>query len=168
MKVEFNIPEMAVANIIQRHGTLDISKFVTVEITLPNGSLYSHNGTIYFIDNQVTASTGTIRQRARFPNPDAVLTPNEYVKVRLVVTQKRSTILIPKIAIMEDMTGSVALVVKDGKVERRQLKTGHGFDRNMEVISGISDGDWVITEGMLKVRPGMTVNAKLDTSSTRE
>ena len=169
MKVEFNIPETAIGISIQKHGNLaGVCKSIVPTILLPNGSQYPHVGTIYFIDNQVTSTTGTIRLRARFPNPNATLTPNEYVKIHLVFGANRSAILIPEIAIAEDMTGKVVMVVKDGKVERRQVKTGQSRETNIEVVSGIAEGEWVVTEGLLKIRHGIAVNPKLDTPSTTE
>ena len=166
MKVEFNVPESAMVSSFQKHGTLiGTGKLVVPKIVLPNGSPYTHDGAIYFIDNQISSGTGTISLRARFPNPDAMLTPNEYVKIRLVFKERQSAILIPQIAIEEDMTGKLVMVVKDGKVERRQVKTGQSHETNIEVLSGVAEGDWVVTEGLLKIRPGMAVDAKLDTAA---
>ncbi len=163
MKVEFNIPEPAIASSFQKRGnTPGTGKLVVPSIILPNGSPYPHEGSIYFLDNQITSATGTISVRARFPNPDAILIPNEYVKIRLVFKEKIPTILIPQIATTDDMTGKFVMVVKDGKVERRQIKTGQSHDANVEVLSGLAEGEWVVTEGLLKIRPGMAVDPKLD------
>jgi len=163
MKVEFNIPEAAAATVIQKYGSMDIaSKLIIAKIRLPNGSLYPHDGAIYFTDNQIDPTTGTIMQRARFPNPNAILAPSEYVKILLIFSKKQPVILIPQIALVEDITGTLAMVVKDGKVERRQIKTGQTHGNSIEVVSGVTEGDWVVTEGLLKIRHGMSVNAKLD------
>ena len=167
MKVEFNVPETAVATVIEKFGSIDRAcKLMSAEIILPNGALYPHNGNIYFIDNQISANTGTIRQRARFPNPDSVLTPNEYVTIRVFFKEKKPVILVPQIALVEDMTGTLVMMVKDGKVERRQVKTGQNHGQDIEIVSGVAEGDWVVTAGLLKIRNGMTVNAKLDKPAT--
>ncbi len=164
MKVEFNIPEPAVATIIEKFGGMDrVNKVMYAKIVLPNGTPYPHDGSIYFFDNQITTATGTIKQRARFPNPHAVLTPGEYFKVQLCSREKMSVILVPQIAIVEDMTGMLVMAVKNGKVERRRVTTGQNHGKDVEILSGLSEGEWVVTEGLLKIKQGMAVNAKLDT-----
>jgi len=168
MKVEFSIPEPAMANIIQKYGRVaGMKNKVVPRITLPNGAPYPKEGEIYFIDNQVDASTGTISIRARFANPDFQLTHNEYVKVRLSTKEPIQSILIPQIAIEEDMTGKFVMTVKDSKVDRRQVKTGQQHGTNIEIVVGVEEGEWVVVQGLLKIRPGMTVDAKLDSSASK-
>jgi len=162
MKVEFSVPETIFADVIEKYGDFDkASRAVIVKLTLPNGSPYKHEGSVYFSDNQVTAETGTIKMRARFPNPNSVLTANEYVRVVVMRKNKIPAILIPQTAVVEDMTGTVAMVVKDSKVERRAIKVGSTFGHKVEVLSGVAAGEWVVTEGLIKIRNGMSVNAKL-------
>jgi membrane fusion protein (multidrug efflux system) len=162
MKVECNVPETALAFINEKYGSFDdITKFITPRIILPNGTVYQSDGVIYFTDNQVTANTGTFKLRSRFPNPKTELLPNEYVKVILTINKKRPMTLIPQTAVTEDMTGSVVMTVKDGKADRRNVKTGQTHGPSIEILSGIENGDWVVTEGLIKIRHGMPVSAKL-------
>lgn len=164
VKIEFFIPESIVVGIRQKAGSMSAAtKTVTSRITLPNGAPYPHKGEIYFSDNEVNTSTGTLLVRARFPNTDGIVTPGQYVKVKLETNDKVSAILIPQVSIQRDQTGELVMVVKPDKtVERRQIKTGQAYDTDIEVVSGLAEGDLVISQGLMKVRPGMTVEVTMD------
>ncbi len=167
MKVEFSVPESVVIDIRQREGPMDnIASMIIPRIILPNGTEYPIDGRIYFSDNVVNMSTGTLLVRARFENPNGLLNAGEYVKVRLVDKDKTSSIMIPTVAIQRDQTGEFVLAVdKDSKVQRRIVKTGQVHGTNIVILEGISEGDRVIVRGVLKVRPGMTANVSIEGSA---
>lgn len=164
MKVEFSVPESIVIDIRQRDGSMEnVVSRVIPRIILANGTEYPLDGRIYFSDNVVNTTTGTLLVRARFENPKALLNPGEYVKVKLGDKDKTTSIMIPAVAIQRDQTGEYVLIVdKDSKVQRRHVKIGQVHGSNIVILDGISEGDKVIVKGVLKVRTGMVANASLE------
>jgi len=161
VKVEFNVPEPIVVSLTQRDGDIErVAAEVTPKLILSNGTEYPLDGKIYFADNNINTVTGTLLIRARFENPKNILTPGQYVRVKIERKEKTPSILIPAIAIIRDQTGEIVYVVdKDSKVERRLVKTGQISGLNIVILEGLSEGENVIVQGILKVRPGVTVNA---------
>lgn len=125
-------------------------------------------GTVTFRDTQLTATTGTILLRADVPNPNGVLTPNLFVRVRLPVGQPKQSTLVPEEAVSNDQGLKFVYVVNDkDEVEYRQVKMGLqvGTDVVVEPVpgkanSGVAAGDRVIVEGVQRVRKGMKVTVK--------
>ncbi len=131
---------------------------LTPKIKLANGQIYPHDGKLDFIDNRVDASTGTIKVRVEFPNPDKVLLPGQFVNVTLVSAEPVNQIVVPQTAIQENQTGPFVLVVdKDNKVGIRPVKTGQRRGTEISVTEGLTAGETIIIEGIQKVRPGATV-----------
>jgi membrane fusion protein (multidrug efflux system) len=159
VKVEFNVPEHLIVSILQRDGSMAKAEAdIIPRIALANGTEYPIDGNIYFSNNEVNISTGTMLIRARFPNPNGILTAGEYVKVRLIKKTKTPSILIPAIAIQRDQVGEFVFVVdKDSKVQRRTVKTGQLSGLSIVILEGLSEGENVIVQGVLKARPGMAV-----------
>jgi RND family efflux transporter MFP subunit len=119
---------------------------------------FTHRGTIDFVDNQIDPSTGTIRVRAVLPNTNRLLAPGVFVRVRLPVGEARPGILVTERAIGTDQDRKFVYVVNDKNVvEYRPVKLGalHGDLR--AVTEGIAPGEWVVVNGLQRVRPGVTV-----------
>jgi len=130
----------------------------TPKIKLANDQVYPHDGKLDFIDNRVDASTGTIKVRVEFPNPDELILPGQFVNVTLVSSEPENQIVVPQTAIQENQTGPFVLVVdKDNKVGIRPVKTGQRKDAEISVMDGLAVGEMIIVEGIQKVRPGATV-----------
>ncbi len=127
-------------------------------------------GTVDFIDNQLSATTGTITVRATVPNPKGVLTPNLFVRVRLPIGAAKPSVLVPEEAIFTDQgLKQVWIVNAKEEAEYRQVKVGLqvGTDVVVEPVpdkagSGVAAGERVITEGGQRVRRGMKVTVKSD------
>ncbi|MHA1564061.1 MAG: efflux RND transporter periplasmic adaptor subunit, partial [Alphaproteobacteria bacterium] len=120
--------------------------------------IYPHDGKLDYIDNRVDASTGTIKVRVEFPNPDELLLPGQFVNVTLVSAKPENQIVVPQTAIQENQTGPFVLVVdKDNKVGIRPVKTGQRKGTEIAVTEGLTVGETIIVEGIQKVRPGATV-----------
>jgi len=129
-----------------------------VLVALADEEGFPHRGAIDFVDNQVDPSTGTIRVRAVLPNPDRLLAPGLFVRVRLPVDEPRPGVLVVDRAIGTDQDRKYVLVVNDKNVvEYRQVKLGalHGGLR--AVAEGLAPGEWVIVNGIQRARPGVTV-----------
>ena len=140
---------------------LAADKNLHLELILADGSTYPHEGSFYFADRQVNESTGAIRLAGLFPNPDNILRPGGYGKVRAVVRLQQDALLVPQRAVSE-LQGAyqVAAVDADNKVSIRTVKVGDRVGNQWIIADGLKPGERVIAEGVQKVRPGMQVNPK--------
>jgi membrane fusion protein (multidrug efflux system) len=128
-----------------------------VEIVLADGTTYGHKGRVNFSDARVDTTTGTIDARAVFPNPDRALMPGQFVRVRVNGASRPHAILVPQRAVLEGPDGKFVFVVRDGKAEPRPVQVGDWHDRQWIISQGLEEGDAVIVEGVVKVRPGAPV-----------
>jgi len=129
------------------------------ELILADGSLYPHRGRLAFTDRLVDPSTGTLLVDVAFPNPDRIIRPGQYGRVRIAIDTERNAILVPQKAVQElQATYSVAVVQNDNTVEIRQVTTGPRVGDLWVIREGLHAGDRVVVEGLQKVRPGVTVN----------
>ena len=133
-------------------------KRIPLHLVLSDGREYEHTGTISFADREVSAATGTIRIAGVFPNPNNLLRPGGYGRVRLSVTTVPGALLVPQRAVTE-LQGShqVAVVGSDNVVSIRPVVVGDRVGKLWIVTSGVKAGERVIVEGLLKVRQGTTV-----------
>ena len=116
-------------------------------------------GTIDFVDNQYDRSSGTIRVRAAFPNADLFITPGQFGRVRVPMSQMRPTLLVPDAAVVTDQSVKMLFTVApDGTVVPKPVELGPVTGDNLRVIrSGITPDDQVIISGLLRARPGAKV-----------
>jgi RND family efflux transporter MFP subunit len=140
---------------------LAADKNLKLQLILADGSTYEHGGTFYFADRQVNESTGAIRIAGLFPNPNNVLRPGGYGRVRAVVQMQHDALLVPQRAVSE-LQGSyqVAVVDNDNKVSIRPVTVGPQVDARWVIAGGLNPGERVVAEGVQKVRPGIRVNPK--------
>lgn len=132
----------------------------SVSLTLANGSSYDKPGEVTFVDSEVAEGTDTILVRAVFDNPDSHLRDGEFVVVKLESADETQVLTVPAQAISRNLAGNfVMLVADDGTVSQKQVDIGATVRGAVEIRGGLSEGDMVITEGLNKVRPGMTVDA---------
>jgi multidrug efflux system membrane fusion protein len=122
-----------------------------------NKEILAH-GTLISTDNQIDVTTGTVKLKAEFPNPDAKLFPNQFVNVRMVVDTHHGVVIVPSAAIQRNAQGTLVWVVKDDStVTGRQVTTGPTEGASTEVTSGLKDGERVITDGIDRIREGAKV-----------
>jgi RND family efflux transporter MFP subunit len=131
---------------------------------------WSLKGTIDFVDNQYDRSSGTIRVRAAFPNPDLFITPGQFGRVRVPMSQEKPTLLVPDAAVVTDQSTKMLFsVAADGTVAPKPVQLGPVTDDGLRVVnSGITADDQIIIKGLLRARPGQKVTpeqGKVDTSS---
>jgi membrane fusion protein (multidrug efflux system) len=109
----------------------------------------------------VNESTGAIRIAGLFPNPDNILRPGGYAKVRAVIRMQPGALLVPERAIAELQGGDqIAVVGPDNKVTIRTVKIGDAFGSERIVTEGLNPGERVVAEGIQKLRPGIQVNPR--------
>jgi membrane fusion protein, multidrug efflux system len=132
---------------------------VTVDLKLPDGSIYKPSGKIAFFNNQVNSQTGTVAVYADFPNPDRVLLPGGFMTVEVHHTKPGEEPLVPVEAMQTNQSGSYVLVVgADNRVEQRWVTLGRQIDQEFIVEKGLVGGERVIVAGVQKVKPGETVH----------
>jgi membrane fusion protein, multidrug efflux system len=140
---------------------LEADKKLRLQLILADGSTYPHDGTFYFADRQVNESTGAIRIAGLFPNPNNVLRPGGYARVRAVIRTEEAALLVPQRAVSELQGGyQVAVLDADNKVNIRTVTVGPQVDRRWVIASGLHSGERVVVEGVQKVRTGIRVNPK--------
>lgn len=137
----------------------DASRY-QVKVRLPDGSTYDQTGTVDFVGVRVDPSTDTVTIRAAFANPRRLLVDGALVGVIVQETEPQQALVVPQAAVLTDQGGSYVLVV-DGqsRVEQRRVEMGQVAGVNATVQSGLQEGERVVTDGLLKVRPGQTVQA---------
>lgn len=129
------------------------------ELVLADGSVYNHKGKLVFADRAVDPTTGTLGIEAEFPNPDHLLRPGQYTRVRAEIDRKKDAILVPQTAVQElQGTYSVAVVGSDNKVSLRPVQASDRIGSLWLIDSGLKPGEKIIIEGLQKVRDGVTVN----------
>ena len=134
---------------------------LNAELILADGSVYPHRGAFAFADRQVDVKTGTMRVATTFPNPGNVLRPGQYGKIRVAIATQKSALLVPQRAVTEMQGNHLVTVVGPGnKADVRPVKAGSRVDSLWLIEGGLQPGETVVVEGIMKVRPGMTVVPK--------
>jgi RND family efflux transporter MFP subunit len=129
---------------------------------LADGKPYKYPGHFYVANRQVNVQTGTIIIQGTFPNPDYLLRPGLYAKIRVAADTKRGALLVPQSAVLETQGQTqVAVVGADNRVSLRTVKTGKQAGALRIIEDGLQPGERVITEGLQKVSDGMEVRPRL-------
>ena len=131
---------------------------IEVRLVLENGTQYAVPGYLDFADQTVDPSTGSQTLRARFPNPDRLLLPGQFVRARIIAGSRRDGIAIPERAVqISNEEASVLIVERGNVVARRTIELGGQSGGKWVVLSGLKRGDLVIVDGWMKVQPGQKV-----------
>lgn len=130
-----------------------------VKIVLEDGTVYPREGVLQFRDVTVDPTTGSVTVRIIVPNSDYILLPGMYVRAVIQEGVNDQAILVPQEAVQRDRRSNpfVLVVNQEQKVEIRPVVLDRAIDNKWLVASGLSPGDHIIVEGIVKVRPGMTV-----------
>ncbi len=176
IRVYFEAPERGMIRFLERRsdgGGVVIDELEKVRLTLADGTVYEHEGTIDFVDSRVDPSTRTARIRAVFPNPDGKLASGLYGLVGYPDTfpnpEAPDSVVIPAVAVLRDIAGEYVWVVDGDNVVRRQgvvtgatvKHSGEDADavpsRDIIVTKGLSPQDRVVVAGLQRAREGATV-----------
>ena len=148
---------------LSREGKRDSARDfdIPAEMQLADETGFPHKGHMDFVDNRVDPNTGTLRARGVFPNPDHSLSPGFFARLRIPGSGKYPALLIPDRALGSDQAQKFVYVVNsEQKVEFRPVKIGPMIDGLRVVKEGLKPGQQIIAEGLLRVRPGIVVEAK--------
>ncbi len=150
---------------LARHLAKEVSKQqdeqkANFELILIDGSTYEHKGKPDFVDREVDTTTGAMLVQASFPNPDKLLRPGQFTKVRIKGQVVKDAILIPQRCVME-IQGlyNVFVVDTSGKIETREIRVGSRVGSLWLITEGLKPGEKVVFEGLQKVRDGVTVKS---------
>jgi len=139
-----------------------------LELILADGKTFPHKGRIVIVDRAVDLKTGTLSLIAEFPNPDGLLRPGQFGRVRAAVETAENALMVPQKAVVEMQSAKIIYVVgPENKVQLRNVTLGERVGQNFIVTEGLKAGEKVITEGVAKVRPG-TIVAPTDKPATAE
>jgi membrane fusion protein (multidrug efflux system) len=159
IKAYFPISEQAYLEFRRRAPDAPgMPKGIAFDLVLSDGTTYPQPGTFFAIDRHVDGNTGTLRAAALFPNPQGLLRPGQFARVRAVVSVVHDALLVPQRALTELQGGYQLAVVDAGNhVHIVNVKPGEPVG-SLRVVVGLHPGDRVVAEGIQKVKEGSAVN----------
>lgn len=150
---------LQIARITPEQWEQQEDKEATFELILVDGSLYNHKGQADFVDREIDTTTGAILVQASFPNPEKLLRPGQFAKVRVQGRVVKDGILIPQRCVMETQgLFNVFVVDASNKIETREIMVGEKIGSLWLITEGLKPGEKVVYEGLQKVKDGTTVN----------
>jgi len=141
------------AGTLDKNGTRDNA----VKLVLPSGKIHPVTGKLNFSGSTVDPRLGTVQLRAEFSNPDLSLLPGQFVRAQVVAGSQKA-ILVPQTAVLQSEQGRYVWTVgPEGKAAQRPVETGSWLGQDWIIKKGLNDGDVVILDNLLKIRPGAPV-----------
>jgi multidrug efflux system membrane fusion protein len=154
VKVSFTLPEQALPELKKYLA----ARTLEVQATLPGNGNQPVTGRFSFLDNSIDVTTGTIRLKATFANPDRSLWPGQFVKVRVLLTIRKDATVVPVPAVQTGQAGTYIYVVKkDLTVEQRPVTVGFTVGGDSVIEAGLAVGETVVTDGQLRLVPGSAI-----------
>ena len=148
IKIEFSIPERY-ANQVKVGSPVFFSNEASTEEV---------RGEVYAFEPQVDLATRTLKLRAKSPNRERRFLPGMFVKIRFVLDVVENALLVPAESVIPELDGYKAFVAtSDGKVEERRIEIGTRTNTQVQVLSGLKDGELVLTTGVMQARQGMPI-----------
>lgn len=157
--VDFEVDERTYISSVKNSGDEALAK-IPVKLRLANTDA-QYNGVVHSFDNRIDQASGTIRARAILDNEDGVLLPGMTATVLMGENSSDKKILVTERAIGTDQDRKFVYVVDgDSKATYREVKLGESVDGQRVILSGLESGEQVITEGLVRIRPGAAVKPK--------
>lgn len=162
MWINFSLSENELTNyrndIKQNLLRLPPGQAYVAEVILVDGSSFPQTGKITFVDPSYNPQTGTFLIRVTLANPQGLLRPNQYVRVRLTGATRPNAVAVPQQAVQQGAKGHFVWVIdKQGKAERRPISPGDWYADQWFVNKGLAAGDQVVVDGALRLRAGAQV-----------
>ena len=146
-------------NLGQRDSTRTWDPYITV--TLADGTTYPYRGLVDFADPQIDPKTGTFSVRAEMPNPDHILLPGQFTRVKLLMDVRENAVVVPTKSLIIENGGAYLYVVRTNDVvEKRYVETGPEVGNNTIIERGLAAGERIVIEGLHKLSHGMKVEAQ--------
>jgi membrane fusion protein (multidrug efflux system) len=166
VRVVFSITDRALISLRQQEakGQAISPQQFKLSLILANGTPYPQPGTIQFIDNEVSAQTGTVAIRALFANPDQILVPGQVVAVQLLDEAIGELPVVPMSSVLQDRQGKYVFVLgADNRVSRRAIVTGARIGNQWAVASGVTQGEQIVTQGLQRIADQQLVDPRQPT-----
>ena len=159
IRVNFSVAEADYLRYFEAQKKGKANRDISLELILANASIYPNKGKVVFVDRAVDVKTGTLAIIAEFPNPEGVLRPGQFGRVRVAAEVVENAILVPQQAVQEIQGAKTVLVVgADNMVALRTITPGVTVGDLLIVRDGVKPGERVIVDGVQKARPGSPVN----------
>lgn len=165
VQIRFNVPQSNFWEIqqAQKAGTL------TLEITLPQDPDHTIKGDLFFVDNTIDLSTGTILLKGRVSNENMQLWPGEFVRVRVILRVKKDAILVPTQVVQTGQQGKYIFVAKpDNTVELRQVKVSEILNNQIVIEEGLAMGESVVQTGQINLKNGSKISIQNKDTAPKE
>ena len=157
MRVRFSMAPSELARLPQ--GQLTPETLGGVELLLADGSTYAQRGRVDYVAAAIDPQLGTRELRAEFPNEEGELLPGQFVRVRLLLADRTGVFLVPQVAVSQSEKGrAVMLLDGENMVTPRPVETAEWHGKDWVITGGLKAGDKVITDNLIKLRPGMVVS----------
>jgi RND family efflux transporter MFP subunit len=157
LRVSFALSEAEYLKIAERMGSA-VKRPLALDLVLADGSLFPHKGRAVIAERAVDEKTGTLTIVAEFANPERLIRPGQFGKIRGAIEMVKDAVLIPQQAVMEEQSSRTVYVVDAGnKVVLRTVVLGERIENQVIVKEGVKAGERVIIDGLQKVRPGVIV-----------
>jgi RND family efflux transporter MFP subunit len=159
MYVNFSVSEREALSVWRQMP----SRPSNITITLPDDSVYPQRGSLDFVDRAVDPRTGTLALRATFPNPQRLLRPGQYVRLRVLLEERPNALVVPQAAILESQgSASLFVVGPDQTVQARSVRLGPRAGPLWVVEEGVKAGEQVVVKGVQQVRAGAKVTPTVE------
>ncbi len=163
--VIFTMPEDSVPRIMQK---LQAKQTLAVDAYDRAQKNKLASGTLLTIDNQIDATTGTVKLKAQFSNENYALFPNQFVNTKMLVDVLHGAVVIPTAGVQRGSQGAFVYVVKDDSVSLRPVQLGSTEGGNIAIASGLQPGEVVVVDGADKLREGAKVELTLQGAKTSD
>lgn len=161
--VMFALPEDHLPSIARRfHATAGASLPLAVEAWDKGSKRLIASGRLVALDNQVDSNTGTFKLKAEFSNEDGLLYPNQFVNVRLLVETLAKSVVVPRSAVQHGTNGAYVFALDEANVARvKNIQLGASSGAVVAILTGLAEGDLVVTSGLDRLREGVSTNPML-------
>jgi RND family efflux transporter MFP subunit len=147
-------------------GIADGGGDAVVRLKLLDEQTFAHEGKVDFIDNAIDRSSGTIRGRAEFRNPNGTFTPGMFGRIQVAAGPPAEALLVPDAAIGTEQARKLVIVVDGEDIARAKYVTLGPLIDGLRVVSGLDASDRVVVDGLMRARPGIKVTPQLSTAAT--
>ncbi len=155
--VDFSVPERYLSEIKQRMAGARLP----VAAYLPGDTAHPEQGYLSFVNNTVDTTTGTVKLKATFANPNRRLWPGQFLNVSLTLGEQKNAVVVPTRALETGQEGQFVFVVRpDQTVESRTVVVGNALGNESIIEKGLQPGEIVVTDGQLRLVPGAKVEIK--------
>lgn len=166
--VSFSVPEKHLPRLrAAMASAIGKTAGMKVDVSLPGDSTQHLEGEVRFLDNAVDSASGTIQMKAVLPNADEKLTPGQFLNVSLLLDTLPGTVTVPNEAVQQGAEGNFVFIVKDdNSVEMRKVVTAASAGGLTAMSTGVQAGETIVTDGQLRLAPGVRVNPTSPANST--